>query len=265
MKKSAILKIAVLVGFIGMLVVGAAGYFGYVRFLKPVLAFQKATEVMKEFETAEFEMTADYTAEFPDINMNLDMVMEGTGKINVPAEELQMDMVLSLMGESVEFTEVISDGEIYIKMGDEPFQKTSMDEALGDMGMSIDDFEENQMWSQYPDAEMEYLGVEEIDGKKYYTYKLDISGNSLDEFVDNVMKSMSQGTSEVSIDDVEIESVEVKTWVDAKTSMPYKEEVEVKNARFQAGQPVGEMVMDMVMEMTYFNVNEPVEIEVPEV
>jgi hypothetical protein len=176
-----------------------------------------------------------------------------------------MDMVMSMMGEEMNLSEVIIGDEVYIKMNDGEYQKGSIADVEEQSGMTVEGFQDNQNWTQYADtAAMEYLGKEEIDGKDYYAYKINITDEDFNELVDNLLESLGEDESSFAADDVEIEGVKYKVWTDPKTSMPYRERLIIEKAVFKGDPTVGDMEMDMEMEMTYREINEPVEIEAPE-
>jgi hypothetical protein len=265
MKKKLILKIVLVVAGFGLILAGVGGYFGYMQFIKPTMAFQKATEAMENFETAKFDIVAEYTASFPSLGMNMDVAMDGSGKVDVQEEAIEMDMVMSMMGEEMNLSEVIIGDEVYIKMNDGEYQKGSIADVEEQSGMTVEGFQDNQNWTQYADtAAMEYLGKEEIDGKDYYAYKINITDEDFNELVDNLLESLGEDESSFAADDVEIEGVKYKVWTDPKTSMPYRERLIIEKAVFKGDPTVGDMEMDMEMEMTYREINEPVEIEAPE-
>jgi hypothetical protein len=264
MKKKLLMPLIAVVGILGLVVVVVGGYLGYTKFFRPVQAYQKAAETIQDFESAEYDMVTDYTVSVKEMGMDMDMHLEGEGKIDVKNEEMQMDMFIEFMGEKIDASQVVVGDMMYMKIADQPYQKMNMQEALGQGGMSVEQFNENQIWSQYADVDMEYLGKEELNGKEYYAYSLEVSGDAMDELIKNMMDNLGDQNSQAEIEDIEIDNVNLKTWVDPENSMPYKEKVKISEATFSAGEPVGEMVMDMTMEITYTNVNEPVNIEAPE-
>jgi hypothetical protein len=265
MKKKAILKVVLIVAVLGLIFLGVGGYFGYQMLLKPSLAYNKAYNAVKDFETADFDLAIEYDMEFSDLDMTMNMVMDGEGKVDVEEEALEMDLETSLMGESVMISEVIKNDDIYLKIDDQPWRKTSISEVMAESGMSIEDVESYQTWGNLENPEMSYVGEEEIAGKKYFKYEITISDEMMDEMLADMMKGMTEGAEGLQVEDATIEEISMNVWVDSKTSMPYKEEVEIKKAEVTGDPTVGDFVFDVVLEMTYKNVNEPVTIEVPEV
>lgn len=256
-----------------------AGYKIYQSTVKPANAFKAAAEEMKDYNTAEFEMDMTATYEFDmdgelaAMNQEIEATFEGKGVIDIDNQKMQMDLDMKMMGMNISVKQVIDGDTAYMKMGDEPFQKVTLDELSSDgSGMSLDDVQEQQMWSDLAeDIEYEFIEEDTIDGEEVYYYDVKLTEKDVEKFTDSLLESFvdgfntgSGGTFELEDDDVSLEGMSYSVWIKKGDSSPVREKLVIENITVNL-EGFGKLyVKDVVVEYKYLKLNEAVEIEVPE-
>lgn len=252
------------------------GWFGYMRFVKPVKAYESALDIMKSYRSASFEILygMDIKMEITDYGTeNIDMYIEGDGAIDIDENQLYMELTMEIMDEEVTITEVIDSEDMYIKIDDEDYQKISLAELEQFGGMSFEDMMDNQLWDEIPpERAYEYKGEEVIDGKDAYVFQLSLIEDDIENITEafnkdfvEAMNTASGGALDLSEEDVSIGEIKYTQWIDKSDSMPIKEKIVIDEISVSLGEFGSVSMNNLDIEITYSDVNQPVEIEVPEV
>jgi len=203
----------------------------------------ESQEVMQNVETATFEMEISTEASTGSFDMS------GTGAMNVPEEKMRMNVETELMGESVEIQQYIIGETIYINSQG---QWTQQD--ISQMPGQANMWEQNQLQGiNASDVGDVSLGEQTtINGN-------DVQALNIDADWEAIQEAMIQqgGQSSMPQQNLDVSNIEMTQYVDLETGAI--RQLDMSMTATQSGQEV-----QMDMTFTYDNINQPVDIELPE-
>jgi hypothetical protein len=220
-----------------------------------------------------FDMVMDMEVVGGDEEIKMDMVGDGTGVMDMVNQEMQMTMNMSMdipeIGEQTVASKVYLVGEwMYTGaempgLGEQWFKMKVMPgmwEQQNQLEQQVALFEEY--------AEIEYLGIEAVDGTDCYVFEIVPSMEALGDLLNQQASGMSGvDFSQMDLADL-FEEMSVKEWIAVDSYRVLESEVYMRMQLKPedvgaAGEDFDEMVMDINMSMRMYDYDQPVSIVLP--
>lgn len=259
--------VGALVAVAVVLTVGAGAAVAWFAFMGPTPeeAMAAVSENMDTLDSYGFKMNMSIETVGETVDIDFGGVATNVG--SVADTELKMDGTMTLMGQTIGMSEVMSGGSMYLKYDPNPFgaagQWYSM--ALDLSGVkTIDPTSNPSGYLEYMKAysTVEEVGTEEIDGEKCRHYHLVIDGDKVAEMAAANAEALSgqlpdgvmPGAQELR-DLYSDATITMELYVGKDDNMPHRQELTIglKNV-----QPI-----NATITMDLFDFNIPVTIEVP--
>lgn len=267
-------KILLILVGLGILIVGAGGWFGYQALTRPNRAFAEAREISKDINSAEFtfeqKMVINY--EFENNTLELDeisFVSSGDGAFDLDKGDMRLKMLIDagdLGNQEVTIYKIGDDAYATIQGRTNKITQEDLDKFISSESEGID---EGKILQKLEDGiEYELVGTETINGSETFKYEVTMEEGLLKEIFDSVKEGINKESFEQSgfdISDIEFEAGEAgyTVWVDQETFEPVREVVTIDRLVYNFPDLFKATVTDVTMLIEYQSINKEVNIKAP--
>ncbi len=284
MKKKYVISLITCISTIFLaIIIGGSGFCGYLLYMKkvkPVKAFEIATDTIGNYETVKFDIEMnvlykiDFYGENAILNQTLNSEFSGYGEIDIKNEEMFLDVDMKTKGMKMNLKEIIIDEMLYMKIGSQDWVELSLSEIEeSSQTYDIEEIKSEQIWASLDkEQEYEYEGIEVINENETYKYNIKLDREATYDFTNNLAKSFAAGLNAgygdellSDEDDINISEIKYAVWVDKSNDLPMKEQVNIDEVSFEIN-GYGTLIMkDIEMTYIYTSFNEEVDIEKPKI
>lgn len=243
----------------------------------------KVQEALAGIDTAEYTlgMDLDMTIAFDESlglgsePQSISTYTTATGKVDNTNKALQIDMDVSVAGQSVSVSQILVDGKVYVNQDNEGYKLYSAAEleSLGVTGTAFtyDDWASQQAWAQVAEGKstITYLGEEDVEGIPTYKFSINVDESVYNQLIgqseEELVETYSSLGLGITADDIDfnIGNASSTIWIVQEDLQPLTQNMVLDGASIEIKNLLTMTIDTLDVRMDFSSVNEPVSIKAP--